>query len=67
MFYILCAVIVAAAVFGLGVIVGGRRSPELPRQEKPEEVSAEAEKEAFAILMGYNADVAYGIKRMKEE
>lgn len=67
MFYILCAVIFAAAVFGLGVIVGGRRSPELPRQEKRTEVSAEEEKEAFAILMGYNADVAYGAKRMKEE
>ena len=66
MFYILCAVIFAAAVFGLGVIIGGRRSFE----EKPparEEVSPRAEKEAFSLLMGYNADVAYGLKTMKEE
>ncbi|MBO7739399.1 MAG: hypothetical protein J6S18_03420 [Oscillospiraceae bacterium] len=66
MFYILCAVIFAAAVFGLGVIIGGRRSSE----EKPpvrEEESPRAEKEAFSLLMGYNADVAYGLKTMKEE
>ena len=66
MFYILCAVIFAAAVFGLGLIIGGRRSPE----EKPpvrEDVSPRAEKEAFSLLMGYNADVAYGLKTMKEE
>ena len=66
MFYILCAVIFAAAVFGLGVIIGGRRSPEQsqpPRQAH----SPKAEKEAFSLLMGYNADVAYGLKTMKEE
>ncbi len=66
MFYILCAVIFAAAVFGLGVIIGGRRSPEekLPAREEP---SPREEKEAFSLLMGYNADVAYGLKTMKED
>lgn len=66
MFYVLCAVIFAAAVFGLGFILGGRLRPE--EQPRPGQVrpSPEAEKEAFAILMGYNADVAYGVKSMKE-
>lgn len=64
MFYILCAVIFTAAVFGLGVIIGGRRSPELP-EPRAEKISPQAEKEAFAVLMGYNADVAYGLKTMK--
>ena len=66
MFYILCAVIFAAAVFGLGVIIGGRHSSE---EKKPvrEDVSPREEKEAFSLLMGYNADVAYGLKTMKEE
>ena len=66
MFYILCAVIFAAAVFGLGVMIGGRRGPE-QSQPMAEPVSPEAEKEAFSLLMGYNADVAYGLKPMKEE
>lgn len=66
MFYILCAVIFAAAVFGLGLILGERlRAAQQPPaiEAKPD---PEAEKEAFAILMGYNADVAYGLKSMKE-
>ncbi len=66
MFYILCAVIFAAAVFGLGVIIGGRRSPE-PARPEPREISEAEEKEAFSVLLGYNADVAYGLKTMKEE
>lgn len=66
MFYILCAVIFAAAVFGLGVIIGGMRGPEQSRP-KAEPVTPEAEKEAFSLLMGYNADVAYGLRTMKEE
>ena len=66
MFYILCAVIFAAAVFGLGLIVGGWHRPEEMSAAR-EDVSPRAEKEAFSILMGYNADVAYGLKTMKEE
>lgn len=66
MFYILCAVIFAAAVFGLGVIVGGMHGPEKTEPRAERVLPAEAEKEAFAILMGYNADVAYGLKTMKE-
>ena len=68
MFYILCAVIYTAAIFGLGLAVGGLRftaKTEAAPRQKPG--SALAEKEAFALLMGYNAEVAYGMKSMKEE
>ena len=68
MIYILCAVIFVAAVFWLGVMVGGRRGPEKTSAPTGEaEVSPREEREAFAILMGYNADVAYGVKSLKEE
>ena len=72
MFYILCAVIFTAAVFGLGLLVGGlrltiRQGERTPQAPAEQPVTAQAEKEAFALLMGYNAEVAYGLKSMKEE
>lgn len=56
----------AAQFLFIGYLLGKGKKP----QSAPSAFKAGAEdgeKEAFALLMGYNADVAYGVKQMTEE
>lgn len=66
MIYIFCAATLAAAIFALVALIAAQRNVRTDCAQK-EETPVTAEREAFALLMGYNADVAYGIKPMKEE
>ena len=68
----LIGLLLGAALFALGSFVPrGAEShpapaaPDADEQERLRQI--EADQRAFRALMGYNADVAYGTERMRED
>ena len=69
----LIGLLLGAALFALGSFFsrGAERSaappaaPDADEQERLRQI--EADQRAFRALMGYNADVAYGTDRMRED
>lgn len=69
----LIGLLLGAALFALGSFFsrGAERSaapstaPDADEQERLRQI--EADQRAFRALMGYNADVAYGTERMRED
>lgn len=63
------AYIAMAAAFLFGFGVGAlifRRGSGGGSERKAAETYEAGEKEAFDLLLGYNADIAYGVKRMED-
>ena len=62
-----CIAMAAAFLFGFGAgaLIFRRRSGG-DTERKAAEAYEAGEKEAFDLLLGYNADIAYGVKRMDE-
>lgn len=65
MIILLC--IVCAVQFFFIAHILRKRTPAQAALSAPEPTKTDGEKEAFALLMGYNADIAYGVKRMTED
>ena len=68
----LIGLLLGAALFALGSFVPrgaeGRAAPSAPDADEQERLrQIEADQRAFRALMGYNADVAYGTDRMRED
>ena len=68
----LIGLLLGAALFALGSIVphgaeshAAPAAPDADEQERLRQI--EADQRAFRALMGYNADVAYGTDRMRED
>lgn len=56
--------LIALVLFGAGYWIGRRRTvrmPELPGTEEQEQFRLQEDRTAFAQLMGYSAERAYGI------
>lgn len=65
MLILLCIICALQFIFiarALGKKAEAQSSPQSGGQADPD-----GEKEAFALLMGYNADIAYGVKRLTED
>ena len=69
----LIGLLLGAAVFALGIVSARgtenvQTTPAAPDAEEQERLrQIEADQRAFRALMGYNADVAYGTDRMRED
>lgn len=68
----LIGLLLGAALFALGSLLRpaerGREEPREPEEDEAERLrQIEADQHAFRALMGYNADVAYGTERMRED
>ena len=69
----LIGLLLGAALFALGSFVPRGRGGETAREKAPDADEQErlrqieADQRAFRALMGYNADVAYGTDRMRED
>ena len=69
----LIGLLLGAAVFALGIVSARgtehaqtpTAAPNAEEQERLRQI--EADQRAFRALMGYNADVAYGTDRMRED
>ncbi|MCR5665085.1 MAG: hypothetical protein K6G17_09465 [Oscillospiraceae bacterium] len=65
---ILAGLVLGAALFAAGGRRARRETPhEPPRASEERRRQLEAEQRAFRALMGYSADVAYGLERFSEE
>ena len=65
----LIGLLLGAALFALGSLAQRTEAPAAaPDPDEAERLrQIEADQRAFRALMGYNADVAYGTERMRED